>query len=113
VNDHSAGVVFRACMVVLLLGALAPASGAQAQTLTTLYSFCAESACLDGELPTGSLVQAPNGNLYGTNGTAASFSVISASAIQATVPAGATTGVVQVVTPGGVLSSNAIFRVNP
>jgi uncharacterized repeat protein (TIGR03803 family) len=66
VNDHSAGFVFRVCMVVLLLGALVPASRAQAQTLTTLYSFCAESSCLDGELPTGSLVQAPNGHLYGT-----------------------------------------------
>jgi len=47
------------------------------------------------------------------NGTATVFSVISASAIKATVPAGASTGIVQVTTPGGVLSSNAKFRVNP
>ena len=46
-------------------------------------------------------------------GTGAVFSVISASAIKATVPAGASTGIVQVTTPGGVLSSNGKFHVNP
>jgi uncharacterized repeat protein (TIGR03803 family) len=47
------------------------------------------------------------------NGTAASFSVVSATEITATVPAGATTGNVQVVTPGGTLTSNVAFRVFP
>ncbi len=32
---------------------------------TTLYSFCSQPSCSDGEAPTG-LVQASNGNLYGT-----------------------------------------------
>jgi hypothetical protein len=45
------------------------------------------------------------------NGTAATFTVVSPSLITTTVPAGATTGTVQVVTPGGTLSSNVPFRV--
>ena len=45
------------------------------------------------------------------NGTAAVFKTVSPSLITATVPAGATTGAVQVVTPGGTLKSNMPFRV--
>ena len=47
------------------------------------------------------------------NGTTATFTVASPSLITTTVPAGATTGTVQVVTPGGTLSSNVPFRVIP
>jgi uncharacterized repeat protein (TIGR03803 family) len=47
------------------------------------------------------------------NGTAAVFTVGSHSLISATVPTGATTGAVQVVTSRGTLSSNAPFRVRP
>jgi uncharacterized repeat protein (TIGR03803 family) len=131
-------------------------------TLTTLYSFCAQSPCTDGENP-NPLFQATNGNLYGTtnaggartdegtvyilsvglgpfvetlptsgkvgaavtilgsdltgatsvtfNGTAATFTVVSASEIKTTVPTGATTGAVEVTTPSSTLSSNAVFRV--
>jgi uncharacterized repeat protein (TIGR03803 family) len=46
------------------------------------------------------------------NGAAATFTVKSKSEITTTVPAGATTGTVQVVTPGGTLSSNVPFTVN-
>jgi uncharacterized repeat protein (TIGR03803 family) len=35
-------------------------------TLTTLYSFCAQSECTDGDDPSAGLVQAPNGDFYGT-----------------------------------------------
>jgi uncharacterized protein (TIGR03437 family) len=44
------------------------------------------------------------------NGTAAVFEVVSSSEITTTVPTGATTGTVQVVTPNGTLSSNVPFR---
>jgi uncharacterized repeat protein (TIGR03803 family) len=47
------------------------------------------------------------------NGTAAEFTVASASEITADVPAGATTGTIQVVTPGGTLSSSVPFSVLP
>jgi uncharacterized repeat protein (TIGR03803 family) len=36
-------------------------------TLTTLYSFCSQGGCPDGELPEAALVQATDGNLYGTS----------------------------------------------
>jgi uncharacterized repeat protein (TIGR03803 family) len=133
-------------------------------TLTTLYSFCGQSGCTDGEFPWfgAGLVQATNGDFYGTtsqgglandgtvfslsvglgpfvetqptsgkvgaavkilgtnltgatnvsfNGTAAVFKVISSSEITTTVPTGATTGKVQVVTPSATLSSNVPFGV--
>jgi uncharacterized repeat protein (TIGR02543 family) len=130
-------------------------------TLTTLYSFCAQMDCPDGSDPSG-LVQGTDGSFYGTtygggpdddgtafmmgvglgpfvetaptsgevgapviilgtnltdstsvtfNGTPATFNVVPPSEITTTVPAGATTGTVQVATPGGVLSSNVVFRV--
>jgi uncharacterized repeat protein (TIGR03803 family) len=130
-------------------------------TLTTLYSFCAQSGCPDGE-SANALMQDTNGTFYGTtyaggankkgavfslstglgpfvetqttsgavgaaviilgtnltsatsvtfNGAAAAFTVVSSSEITTTVPAGATTGTVQVVTHGSTLSSNVPFRV--
>jgi uncharacterized repeat protein (TIGR03803 family) len=193
-------------------------------TLTTLYNFCSQSGCADGDFPEGGVIQATNGSLYGTtrvggaycgpggcgtifsitptgafatvynfcpqaggcasglapqapllqgtngkfygtapeggdtgnpgvgtifslsvglgqfvetqttlgkvgssvnilgtdltgatsvsfNGTPAAFSVSSPALITTTVPAGATSGTVQVVTPGGALSSNVPFHV--
>jgi uncharacterized repeat protein (TIGR03803 family) len=131
--------------------------------LTTLYNFCSQKNCTDGYQPEGGLVQATNGTLYGTtyyggtadsgtvfslsvglkpfvkilstlgtagdnatilgdnltgatkvnfNGLPAAFTVVSSTEIEATVPTGATTGTVTVVTPGGTLESNSLFQVD-
>jgi uncharacterized repeat protein (TIGR03803 family) len=138
-------------------------------TLTTLYSFCSQSGCTEGPGPRGALAQATDGSFYGTtavgganttaclgngcgtvfslsvglgpfvethptsgwvgaavkilgtnltgatrvmfNGHAAVFSVVSSSLITTIVPAGVTTGPVEVVTPSGTLTSNRPFRV--
>lgn len=45
------------------------------------------------------------------NGVAADFKAVSATEITATVPAGATSGTVQVITPSATLESNAPFEV--
>jgi uncharacterized repeat protein (TIGR03803 family) len=129
--------------------------------LTTLYSFCSQAACADGNNPVG-LIQSTNGKFYGTtsglggygvvfslstdqgpfvetrptsgkvgktvtilgyeltgatsvtfNGVPAAFTVRSDTEITTTVPASATTGNVQVITPSGTLSSNVAFRIVP
>jgi uncharacterized repeat protein (TIGR03803 family) len=131
--------------------------------LTTIHSFCSQTGCPDGEIPYG-LVQYTNGKIYGTteqgganndgtvyslslglrpfvrtlpiagqvgtavtilgtnlsqassvtfNGTSATFVVKSRSAINTTVPSGAATGTVQVITPARTLSSNVPFQVLP
>lgn len=76
----------------------------------------------------GALFQANDRNFYGTssyggrdigttgvflNGIPASFTVVSDTFIQATVPAGANGGYVTVQTPSGTLTSNTISRVEP
>ena len=34
--------------------------------LTTLYSFCSQTGCADGQTPLGGLILASDGNFYGT-----------------------------------------------
>jgi uncharacterized repeat protein (TIGR03803 family) len=50
-NGASAGTIFK----------ITPSG-----TLTTLYSFCSQSGCTDGYVPDAGLVQATNGDFYGT-----------------------------------------------
>ena len=47
-------------------------------TLTTLYNFCAQSNCATAKPPSAGLVQATNGNFYGTTylGGANSFGTV-------------------------------------
>ena len=66
--------------------------------------------------PVGGAVTILGSSLTGStsvtfNGVAATFTVVSPTEIKTTVPTGATTGKVQVVTPGGTLTSNVNFRV--
>jgi len=68
--------------------------------------------------PVGTSVTINGANLTGAtavafNGVSATFSVTSDTAIQATVPTGATTGPVRVTTPGGTVTSTASFTVIP
>ncbi|MGC1374150.1 MAG: choice-of-anchor tandem repeat GloVer-containing protein [Candidatus Sulfotelmatobacter sp.] len=134
--------------------------------LTTLYNFCPQAKCSGGAYPNAGLMQATNGIFYGSttgeghglsnngsifslstglppfvatrpssgdvgaaviilgtdltgstavtfNGTAATFNVVSASEITTTVPAGASSGAVEVTTSSGTLKSNVAFRVVP
>jgi len=86
----------------------------------TVFSLAVGLHPFVAEQPTAGKVGTPvrilGTNLTGAtsvtfNGAAATFRVISSSLITTTVPAGATSGRVEVTTPGGTLSSNKPFRV--
>jgi uncharacterized repeat protein (TIGR03803 family) len=125
--------------------------------LITLHNFCVQTSCTDGASPQAALLQSTNGDLYGTtsstvfrlsgglppfvalvqsagrvgqrggilgqgfngtngvflNGTPATFTVVSDTYIQATVPVGASSGFVTVSTPSAMLTSNVPFHVIP
>jgi len=88
----------------------------------TIYSLsvglspCVETAPIAGTVGTKVIIL--GNKLTGStsvtfNGTAAAFKVVSSSEITATVPSGATTGKIQVATPGGTPTSNVDFLVTP
>ncbi len=64
-------------------------------TLTTLYTFCSQSGCTDGNQPLGALIQATDGNFYGTTEYGGAYGVGS----------GNTCGTVFKITPSGVLTT--------
>jgi uncharacterized repeat protein (TIGR03803 family) len=43
--------------------------------ITTLYSFCSKNGCSDGANPVGGLIQAGDGNLYGTTESGSVFKI--------------------------------------
>jgi uncharacterized repeat protein (TIGR03803 family) len=53
-------------LAVVLVSAVITTQVAQAQTFNTLYSFCSQSGCADGYWLTAGLIQATDGNFYGT-----------------------------------------------
>jgi uncharacterized protein (TIGR03437 family) len=80
----------------LILAALLAVTPAQSQTLTTLYSFCAQANCADGQNPSGVLLQGSDGSFYGTaTGGATGYGVARDSAGYGTIfrltPAGSLT----------------------
>jgi len=96
--------------------------GAQGYTDATIFRLNENLPAFVRTIPTssgvGSAVRILGTNLTGAtkvtfNGTPATFTMKSESWITTTVPTGATTGTVEVVTPGGTLSSNVPFTVTP
>ena len=88
----------------------------------TIFSFSTGLGPLVETVPTAAKVGARviilGNNLTGSrtvsfNGTAAAFTVLSNTAITATVPTGATTGTITVTTSTGTLNSNPAFQVLP
>jgi uncharacterized repeat protein (TIGR03803 family) len=88
----------------------------------TIFSLSTGQAPFVETRPTagkvGEAVTIPGNSLTGTtsvtfNATPAAFTVVSSTEVRTTVPAGATSGKVQVITPGGTLSSNVSFEVVP
>jgi uncharacterized repeat protein (TIGR03803 family) len=67
--------------------------------LTTLYSFCSLPGCLDGYYPYSGLVQATDGNLYGTTLNGGAY--------------GPNTGTIFKITPGGTLTTLHNFCSQP
>lgn len=65
--------------------------------LTTLYNFCSQANCSDGNLPVAGLIQGKNGNLYGTTGGGG-----------ITAPDGEGAGTIFEITPTGTLTT--IYR---
>ncbi len=91
----------RTVNAMLLCAAAVMAS--PAQTLTTLYNFCAQSGCPDGAYPDGTLLQATDGSLYGTTH---SGSNVSAGTIFKITTNGVLTTLYDFCSPAGICPQN-------
>jgi uncharacterized repeat protein (TIGR03803 family) len=69
-------------------------------TVTTLYSFCAETNCTDGSLPSAGLVLATDGNFYGTTSRGGAIN---------SCPFSSGCGTVFKITPEGKLTTLYVF----
>ncbi len=69
---------------------------------TTLYSFCSLANCADGEFPIGALIQATDGNFYGTTTAGGTSSNSNCSSV--------TCGTVFQITPAGKLTTLHSFN---
>jgi uncharacterized repeat protein (TIGR03803 family) len=70
-SSREVHVANRFC-ILTFSGILGLAALAQAQTFTTLYSFCSEASCADGSTPYAGLLEAANGSFFGTTYTGGS-----------------------------------------
>jgi uncharacterized repeat protein (TIGR03803 family) len=73
-------------------------------TLTTLYSFCAQTNCPDGAVPRAELVQGADGNFYGTTSYGGSSNA------PGCAPGTGGCGTVFKITPGGTLTTLYSFN---
>jgi uncharacterized repeat protein (TIGR03803 family) len=97
-----------------------PLAGTNGANAGTVFSLAAGLGPFVETLPTsgsvGSAVKILGTDLTGTtsvtfNGTAADFKVVASTLITTTVPAGATTGALEVTTPKATLRSNVVFQI--
>jgi uncharacterized repeat protein (TIGR03803 family) len=74
VTDNSNGVVGSTQMVSL--SGTGNTYNGSSPLLTTLYNFCSQPNCADGTGPGSPLIQGPDGNLYGTNGSGIALGIV-------------------------------------
>jgi uncharacterized repeat protein (TIGR03803 family) len=75
VTQHASSLGAFIALAVFSVPMLLAVQSAQAQTVSTLYSFCSETNCMDGSGPHGTLIKDKDGNFYGTTNSGGAYSV--------------------------------------